>query len=188
MSRYGAERKAETRERILTTASRQFRQGGIADVGIAGIMTESGLTNGAFYAHFASKNELVRETIARAMERQRQEMEEQSRGEGLEGVIRSYLSVRHRDHADDGCPSAAMLAEIGRAPSDLKASYQAALDPILDVIEERLGGDRSTRRARATSIFALLVGTIQLARATTDSAMSQAVLDAGISAALTFTN
>jgi TetR/AcrR family transcriptional repressor of nem operon len=184
MARYAADHKAGTHDRILASASRQFRAGGIADVGIAGIMADAGLTNGAFYAHFASKNDLVKEAVVTTLTAQRESMAEEISRDDLATLIRDYLSDHHRDTPEDGCPSAAMLSEIGRASSELKVAYRDSLDPTLALIESRLGGDSTTKHARATAMFSLLVGSMQLARATADATESGAVLEAGIAGAM----
>ncbi len=71
--------KAETRRHILGVASKRFRQDGISASGIAGIMGEAGLTNGAFYPHFKSKEELVREAVSSALSEQQHRVEETRR-------------------------------------------------------------------------------------------------------------
>ena len=67
--RYEKGRKETTRQHIVDVASRRFREGGVAAVGIAGIMSDAGLTNGAFYVHFDSKEDLVRAVFTDALER-----------------------------------------------------------------------------------------------------------------------
>ncbi|MFB2598688.1 TetR/AcrR family transcriptional regulator [Herbiconiux sp. P17] len=182
--RYSAAHKAQTRDRIVTTAARRFRAGGIADVGIAGIMTEADLTNGAFYAHFDSKDDLVRQAVVETLQAQRDEMLSQAEDHDLRALVAGYLSSSHRDLPADGCPSAAMLAEIGRGSEALKTAYHDALAPTLDLIVSLLPGDPRTAHRRATAIFALLVGTMQLARVIVDRQESDTVLASGIEAAM----
>ena len=99
MARYGKEHKQATRQRIVETAGRRFKQDGIDGSGIATLMKDAGLTNGAFYAHFASKDDLVATTVAEQLREQR-ETYWQRPGAGLEQFVREYLSVRHRDDPD----------------------------------------------------------------------------------------
>ena len=63
------ERKAETREKILSAAGALFRKRGIDAVGVDAIMHAAGLTHGGFYAHFASKEALVAEVSTVALAR-----------------------------------------------------------------------------------------------------------------------
>src|SRR5206468_3437480 len=104
---------------ILDAAGRRFKQDGIDGAGVATVMSDAGLTNGAFYAHFSSKEDLVANVLADQLRDQRQSFEDQpSNGAGLEAFVRTYLSAEHRDQSAEGCPSAALLDEIARRPSD----------------------------------------------------------------------
>src|SRR3954447_3944742 len=116
--RYGKDHKQATRLRILDAAGRRFKQDGIDGAGVAVVMSDAGLTNGAFYAHFASKEELVANVLADQLQTQRQSFDAESPDRaGLEAFIRAYLSPQHRDACADGCPSAALLDEIARRPA-----------------------------------------------------------------------
>src|SRR5437867_13012124 len=126
MARYSSEHKQETRQRIIETASRRFKQDGVDGSGIATLMADAGLTNGAFYAHFESKDDLVATVVADQLHTQAEAYEALSPGRaGLEEFVRDYLSPRHRDHRDTGCPSAALLDEIGRSQKSTKRAYTA---------------------------------------------------------------
>src|SRR5438067_2942233 len=111
MARYGTEHKAETRRRILERAGRRFKRDGIDGSGIATLMADAGLTNGAFYAHFTSKDDLVAAVVADQLRDQRQRYPITDRA-AVEQFVRQYLSPLHRDHPDDGRPSAALLDEL----------------------------------------------------------------------------
>ncbi|WP_249154525.1 TetR/AcrR family transcriptional regulator [Bradyrhizobium manausense] len=146
--RYDKGHKDETRRHILDVASAQFRESGIAAVGLAGIMSEAGLTNGAFYSHFASKEDLVREVLTDALTRREERHKANlENGVALGTTIRDYLSARHRDRAGTGCPTAALAAEIARHP---KATREAFTE---DRRHHRADGeaDRSRLRARAAA-------------------------------------
>src|SRR5437763_11913515 len=102
--RYGKGHKQATRERILEAAGRRFKEDGIDGSGVATVMSEAGLTNGAFYAHFSSKEDLVANVLADQLRNQRDSFDAQpSDRAGLEAFIRSYLSPQHRDKCADGC-------------------------------------------------------------------------------------
>src|SRR5829696_7138725 len=116
--RYGKDQKQATRRRIVEAAGRRFKQDGIDGAGVAAVMSDAGLTNGAFYAHFASKEDLVANVLADQLRAQRQSFDTQPPDQGaLEAFIRAYLSPQHRDESADGCPSAALLDEIARRPA-----------------------------------------------------------------------
>src|SRR3954469_13396345 len=105
MARYGTEHKEATRRRIVETAGRRLKRDGIDGSGIATLMADAGLTNGAFYAHFDSKDDLVATVIGDQLGRQASQFAELPPGRaGLEAFVTSYLSRDHRDHRDLGCP------------------------------------------------------------------------------------
>ena len=97
--RYGKDHKQATRQRILEAAGRRFKQDGIDGAGVAAVMSDAGLTNGAFYAHFASKEDLVANVLADQLRAQRHASTPSPRPRGLEAFIRAYLSPQHRDQA-----------------------------------------------------------------------------------------
>src|SRR5215203_1080034 len=97
--RYDKGHKEASRRRIIEVASERFRCEGIAASGLAGIMSDAGLTNGAFYPHFESKTELVRESLTSALEDQAHRLQDAFAAGGLEAVLAAYLSPEHRDNA-----------------------------------------------------------------------------------------
>jgi TetR/AcrR family transcriptional regulator, transcriptional repressor for nem operon len=185
--RYGKQHKQATRQRILETAGRRLKRDGIDGSGIATLMADAGLTNGAFYAHFASKQELVATAVADQLRNQRESLGTLAPGRaGVEQYVREYLSVQHRDNPDDGCPSAALLDEIGRCTQATKQAYTDGLLAVIDDIAARLApDDPPSARAKTFSVFALLVGTLQLSRALADPQLADQVLEQGIHNALT---
>ena len=184
--RYGKDHKQATRQRILEAAGRRFKQEGIDGAGVAAVMSDAGLTNGAFYAHFASKEDLVANVLADQLRAQRQSFDAQPPDRrGLEAFIRSYLSPQHRDQCADGCPSAALLDEIARRPVATKQVYTDELMGIIDDIASRLGPtDPESARTAALTLFGLMLGTLQLARALTDRDLSDQLLAQGVDTAL----
>ena len=184
--RYGKEHKQATQRRIIETAGRRFKRDGIDGSGIATLMADAGLTNGAFYAHFASKEDLVATAVADQLRAQRASVSAQAPDlAGLEQYVRAYLSVEHRDNPDDGCPSAALLDEIGRCPDAVKRAYTDGLLAMVDDIAARLAPqDPPSARTKTLSVFALMVGTLQLSRALADRQLANEVLEQGIQNAL----
>jgi TetR/AcrR family transcriptional regulator, transcriptional repressor for nem operon len=188
--RYGKDHKQATRQRILEAAGRRFKEDGIDGAGVAAVMSDAGLTNGAFYAHFASKEDLVANVLADQLRAQRHSFDAQlSDGPGLEAIIRSYLSPQHRDQCADGCPSAALLDEIARRPAATREVFTAELLGIADDIAARLErSDANAARTDALTLFGLMLGTLQLARALTDRDLSDQLLDRSVGTAMTLLN
>ena len=184
--RYEKGHKDETRRHILDVASAQFRESGIAAVGLAGIMSEAGLTNGAFYTHFASKEDLVREVMTDALtwreERHKANLEN---GAALETTIRAYLSTRHRDNAGNGCPTAALVAEIARHPKATRDAFTGKVAGLVGLMAEQIRqGSAKERRRKAIAIYSTMVGALQLARAVNDKKLSDEILENAVEAAM----
>jgi TetR/AcrR family transcriptional regulator, transcriptional repressor for nem operon len=178
--------KAATRRHIVDVASKCFRRDGVSAAGIAGIMAEAGLTNGAFYPHFESKEALVREALASALANQQHGLDEdQRKGLDLEGAIRRYLNRAHLENPAVGCPSAALLPEIARLPLPTRQTYEEGLRRYVSTLAALLpDAGSATSGRRATAIFGLMVGTLQLARAVPDTAQAEQILEGGVEAAL----
>ena len=185
MARYNKEHKEATRKRIIETAGRRFKQDGIDGSGIATLMADAGLTNGAFYAHFESKDDLVATVVGEEIGRQAAGFTELPDGRaGLEAFVGWYLTREHREHREAGCPSAALLDEIGRCDKDAKRAYTKGAKAILDEICVRLAPeDPDSARGTALALYSMLIGTMQLARALSDRKLSDAVLEEGLRSA-----
>ncbi|MFK4525847.1 TetR/AcrR family transcriptional repressor of nem operon [Bradyrhizobium japonicum] len=186
MTRYDKGHRDTTRRHILDVASSQFRESGIAAVGLAGIMAEAGLTNGAFYTHFASKEDLVRAVLLDALERREQRHRDNlENGVALETVIRDYLSPKHRDRAATGCPTAALVSEIARHPKATREAFTGKMSDILALMAAQMPeGTPAERRRRAIAAYATMVGALQLSRAVSDRQLSEEILENAVEAAL----
>jgi TetR/AcrR family transcriptional regulator, transcriptional repressor for nem operon len=177
--------KAATRRHIVDVASKCFRRDGVSAAGIAGIMAEAGLTNGAFYPHFESKEALVREALASALADQQHRLDEERTGLDLEGAIRRYLNRAHLEAPAVGCPSAALLPEIARQAMATRKTYEEGLRRYVSTLAALLpDAESATSGRRATAIFGLMVGTLQLARAVPDAVQAEQILEGGVEAAL----
>ncbi len=188
--RYEKGHKDATRQRLIDEASRRFKGEGVAAVGLAGLMQGAGLTNGAFYAHFKSKNDLVDHVLADALDRRNAAVAKIFEdGGNLEAVIRGYLSPRHCANAEQGCVTAALISEVSRHPKSTRAIHTQKIDAFVELIAPHvLGKNVSDRRQTAYSLFGILIGNLQLARASVEPALSKQILEGGISAALHLTN
>lgn len=185
MARYSEAHKVETRARIVETAGRRFKCDGIDGSGVAVLMKDAGLTNGAFYAHFPSKDALVAEVVAAELATQLAAYDELPPGRaGVEQIVRRYLSVEHRDAVAAGCPSAALLDEIARSDEPVRAAYDAGVAEVVEAMARRLEGtsrlEGDSLRTQVLSAYALMIGTLQVARSLVDDACSRAVLERGV--------
>lgn len=167
----------------MEVAAERFRREGIAASGLAGIMSDAGLTNGAFYPHFRSKAELVRECVTSALEEQSQRLQDAFAAGGLEAVLAAYLSAEHRDNPGSGCVSAALLPELARQPPEMRGLYASRLLAMVRQMASALPPETREPEGVALAIYATLIGTLQLARATQGTALSDRILAAGAEAA-----
>jgi AcrR family transcriptional regulator len=181
--RYGKEHKHATRQRIIETAGRRFKRDGIDGSGISTLMSDAGLTNGAFYTHFTSKDELVASAVADQLRAQNAAIVEQAAPgrAGLEQIVRWYLSPQHRESPVDGCPSAALLNEIGRCADPTRQAYTDGVLLVIDGIAARLAPtDPLSVRTKTLTAYAMMAGTLQLSRALADRKLADELLEQGI--------
>jgi TetR/AcrR family transcriptional regulator, transcriptional repressor for nem operon len=180
MARYTPEHKEATRRRMIETAGRRFKSDGIDGSGIATLVGDAGLTNGAFYGHFASKDDLVASVVRQQLADQVATVNALPAGlASVEEFVREYLSPAHRDDRAGGCPSAALLDEIGRCDETTKQAYTDGARAMISAIARHLDdGDPQLAQDRAIGLFMLLVGSIQAARAVTDADLSDRILAA----------
>lgn len=125
--RYSPEHKAQTREKLLQSSAALAKQGGFASTGVDALMKAIGLTGGAFYAHFDSKDALFTEIIARELEQSLARMQ-CADVEQLQKCTQEYLSLRHVANIEGGCPLPALGDEMIRASQDCRAQVQTGLN------------------------------------------------------------
>lgn len=179
--RYPKEHKQETRRRIVQKASERFRAEGIEAVGIASLMQSVGLTVGGFYAHFASRDDLVAQAcddgFGRTTAAFRTYLDTRPAGERLAAFIDAYLSKRHRDEPAGGCLIAANGAELARQPAETRHAFTRQIRAWIALIGEVMEEDGIEGDPRA--VAGALVGTMVLARTVDDPALSDAFLKSG---------
>src|SRR3954449_4621762 len=139
MARYRPEHKEVTRRRMIETAGRRFKSDGIDGSGIATLVADADLTNGAFYGHFASKDDLVTSVVAQQLADQVAVINALPAGlASVEAYLRDYLSPTHRDDLAGGCPSAALLDEIGRCDVATREAYTHGAAEMIKAIARHL--------------------------------------------------
>ena len=178
MARYAPDHKQATRRRMIETSGRRFKRDGFDGAGISTLVADAGLTNGAFYGHFASKDDLIATVVAEEMAAQVARVEALPEGlASVENFVREYLSPGHRDDPGSGCPSAALLDEIARQDLSTRQAYTDGARALIDTITRLLGaGDPVDARERSIGLYTLLVSSLQLARAVTDPDLSDQIL------------
>ena len=167
--RYPAKETAAKHERIVKEASRLFRERGFENVTVGEVMKAAGLTHGAFYAHFGSKDELQAAAVAYGIKVSHERMQRSNSKRSKESYADRYLSWWHRDNPGDGCTMAALAQEVARSTPELKATFERGFEEILSVN----GGDRK----EAIFKTAALLGGVVLARAVQNASLSDEILE-----------
>jgi len=169
--RKSREEAAETRKRIVQAAARQFREKGIAATGLAELMKAAGLTHGGFYKHFASKDQLVAEATAAAVDSLLKEM---AAHPTFKSAVAAYLSTRHRDNPASGCPLAALGDELARSGKEARVAATAGFMRLADT----LAGDTCNAAARREALVAAatMIGAVTMSRLVTDPELSAEIL------------
>jgi TetR/AcrR family transcriptional repressor of nem operon len=179
--RVSKEKAAQNREQILTAAARLFRENGISATGIDSIGEDAGLTHGAIYSQFGSKEIIAAEAIRLALGRSKHLWERIAERKGKKktfpAIVAEYLSPAHRDSAGQGCVVAALGSEIARLPSSVRDVFTSELKHQLDFMAELMRADnRSASYEDAIAVFVSMLGALMLARAVNDEALSRQIL------------
>jgi len=179
--RVSKERAAQNRKDILTAAARLFREQGISATGVDSITENAGLTHGAVYSQFGSKEAIAAEAVALALARSKHLWDRMAERRGRKNVfpaiVTQYLSTMHRDAAGQGCVVAALGSEIARQPSTVRDAFtrefKNSLEFLADLMREN---DPSHSNEGAIAAFASMVGALILARAVNDETLSNRIL------------
>jgi TetR/AcrR family transcriptional repressor of nem operon len=187
--RYSKEHKQETHAKIVKKAAVLLREKGAHGIGVADLMKEAGLTHGGFYAHFDSREALVIEAFAYAMdrstERWRKIAEQTPPDKRLATIIQTYLTPVHRDDPGHGCAVPALGAEIARESPKTRKAFAAKLEAMVDMMTDQVSGvPRKAARKQAVATLATMMGTLVLARIAGNGEFSDEILDIGREAAL----
>ena len=176
--RQSRDEKARTHDRIVETASARIRGQGMEGPGVAEMMQAAGLTHGGFYKHFDSRRELIAEAADHAFAYAGRTLDKYADDEPdpFAAWVDWYLSEEHRDDPGaDRCPVAALVGDVGRADDGVRAGYSVVVERYIATLEGMLGGGEDARR-QATIAVSTLVGSLVLARAVDNDALSNEIL------------
>ena len=173
---------AENRQNVIDVASRLFREHGFDGIGLKDLMEGAGMTQGAFYKQFASKEDLVAQASARALEyatRRWSDAAAANPEDPLGAVIAFYLTKEHRKEKMSGCPIVALGADAARQSAGVKASFEAGIREHLRVLSRLISkADNEEKREKAMAILSTMVGALTLSRVVNDPRLAQSFLDA----------
>ncbi|WZO96880.1 TetR family transcriptional regulator [Isosphaeraceae bacterium EP7] len=175
--RKSKEEAAQTRKRIVTAAAREFRESGVVATGLSDLMKAAGLTHGGFYKHFESKDQLVEEACAEAVDRLIETMSAAAARGGSKAVAATYLSPVHRDYPSQGCVLAAIGSELSRADEKTRAVVTGGFLKLVDIMA---GHDvkipPEVARRRALVAVSTMIGALTMSRIVTDPVLSAEIL------------
>ncbi|MDB6062040.1 MAG: TetR/AcrR family transcriptional regulator [Verrucomicrobiaceae bacterium] len=177
--RYGPEHKQAARKRILQAAGRGFRKNGYGGIGVDGLAKAAGVTSGAFYGHFSSKDEAFKLAVIEGLEELRGgvvHLRETLDAQWLPAFVDYFLGAKRLCDLDDSCASQSLTSEVGRAPATIKKEFETKM---IEVIEAIAGGLKSgsieQRRQKAWGLMSVLTGAVTMARAVNDQAIGESI-------------
>ncbi len=175
-------RKQATHERIVSKAAQAIRRGGYQGVAVADIMRSAGLTHGGFYAHFPNRDGLLIEAVEHAGDQSVQVLtsaiaKRVSAGKSrFEALISVYLSERHVQNIENGCPIAALLSDLPRQSEAVQIVSKHRVAAYIELVRSCL--PIGSKPELAEDIASAMVGALQLARAMPSQARASAFLAA----------
>jgi TetR/AcrR family transcriptional repressor of nem operon len=181
--RVSKQKSAEHRQQIVQAAARLFKEHGIGATGVDSITREAGLTHGAVYSQFGSKESIATDALRLALRDSKQTWLRMASKKGhkkvLPAIVASYLSARHRDTPGSGCVVAALGGEISRQPDAVRDAFTDEFTRASEFLAELVSSDDSSiTRDDALASFASMAGGLMLARAVNDPALSDRILKA----------
>lgn len=177
----------KNRQNVIDVASRQFRQHGFDGIGLKDLMEAAGMTQGAFYKQFTSKEDLAAQASGRALESAIQRWTDAAARDPqnpLAAVVDFYLSAEHRAERMDGCPVVALGSDAARQGEVVKASFETGIRKYLDLVSGWLGNADENSRRQAMAALSTMVGAVVLSRAVNDEALSKQLLEAAAESVL----
>ncbi|ADO75176.1 TetR/AcrR family transcriptional regulator [Stigmatella aurantiaca] len=174
------EEAARHRAALIEAAGRLFRERGFEGVSLAEISKAAGLTHGAFYGHFTSKEDLAAQACGQVLDNVAANWRRVCEAEGpraLGTIASAYLSSRHRDNPGEGCPFATLGQDIARQEAPVRGAVTRGLRGILAILGPLFPGKtEAARKQKALAAYASLVGAMVLARSVEDPHLSEEIL------------
>jgi TetR/AcrR family transcriptional regulator, transcriptional repressor for nem operon len=174
--RKSREEAAQTRKRIVTTAAAEFRKNGIVATGLNDLMKAAGLTHGGFYKHFETKDQLVAEACAEALETLITKVKTAASVRPGTAAA-TYLSTDHRDNPSEGCPLAAIGCELSRSDEKTRDVATDGFLKLVDIMASQFGTAKTAlARRRALVAVSTMIGALTMSRIVSDPDLSAQIL------------
>ena len=184
-------KKEQTKEKILIAASQNFRSNGYSGIGVDGIAKAAGVTSGAFYSHFGSKDGAFDAALIAGLNEVIEGIPQFQSNFGkkwVEEFAEYYLSQKHQNDLACGCAMTTLSPEVVRATNETQATYEKMMSKIIDLAADGLeGGSKEDKRSRAWAMLSILIGGLTMARAVktkkTTNEIAQSIKATAINAA-----
>lgn len=176
------EQAEANRQTVIEVAGQLFRKHGFDGIGVAEIMKEAGLTHGGFYGNFASKDDLANQVCAAVfgdakMRWDQRLTEARAPQDALAGLLDAYLTTKHRDGPQRGCPVPSLAADVARSENPkLKRTFTRGVKALLESLTGMFGHTKARSRENAIATLSGMVGALVLSRAVDDETLSREIL------------
>ncbi|MFT2214790.1 TetR/AcrR family transcriptional regulator [Rhizobium giardinii] len=186
LMRYPPDQKAKARAAMVEAGAKALRQNGFNGIGVDGLASAAGVTSGAFYSNFASKEALLQEVIGACFGEPfvAAEGTVSERRQKLKEWLTLYFSVAHRDSPETGCVMPTLSADVARASNDVRITYTGRIKVLVSKIVEVVEGEMNERERKAWNIISLMIGSVSAARAMSDRQCAEAALSFALASAM----
>ena len=185
--RYPPDRRAKTRDAVLKAAACELRECGFSGVGVDRLSAAAGVTSGAFYNHFSSKEDVLASVIDANLGRQFVDPgggNLTAQRDLLRAYLRRYISLEHRDNPGQGCVIPTLSADVARSGKAVRKIYQQRMDEFIGKLASLMKGTPRAREKKAWSLLSMMVGAMLIARAMPDKDQAAKAIDSALESAL----
>ena len=186
---YPTGHKGRVRAKIVDSARSLFNRSGFDRVSVDSIMSHAGLTRGAFYSYFESKNDLYTEVLGcfftdPTWKNRWEGVEIDAAAEAGPQIVRAYLSRQHFDNVENSCPMVALPGDVARGDARLKTAFEGVFKAMVNLLGRDVKADNAAREDTAMAIAALCIGGMVVARSMNDKVLADRLRDAATGVAL----
>lgn len=185
--RYQADQKAKARQALVKSATKALRKSGFNGIGVDALAASAGVTSGAFYSNFSSKEALLEEVIDANLGQPFIDADSGTlaeRRERLKSYLKMYISAQHCADPENGCVMPTLSADVARSSEVVREAYRRRMQELVGKIARVIGGESRDADSRAWTIVTLMVGAVSVARALPEGAEARAILDAALQQAI----
>lgn len=179
MVRYKQDQKEQTRERIITAAGRCFKKSGYSGIGVDGLAKEAGVTSGAFYGHFDSKQSAFVAAIVSGLNQLEvgiRHFQNEYGSKWWSEFAKFYMNQKRTCDLTESCLLQSLTPEIGRSDEAIRGIFETELLKIIKLANE--GSSQTVDQGvneKTLVNLAMLIGGVTLARAVKDEKLSNEI-------------